>query len=108
VLLASDVSYIGVLGPRRRTEELLRELANQGISITPEALARVRAPVGLDIGAETPEEIALAIVAEIKASHTDRSGGPLRDRRGPIHEPASNLPAPAVTPVNACGVESGT
>jgi xanthine/CO dehydrogenase XdhC/CoxF family maturation factor len=108
VLLASGVSYLGVLGPRRRTEELLRELADQGASITPDALARMRAPVGLDIGAETPEEIALAIVAEIKASLAGRGGGPLRDRNGPIHEPVTNLPAPAATPASACGVETST
>lgn len=49
----------------------------------------LHAPVGLDVGAEGPEEIALSIVSEIQAALAGRAGGPLRDRAGPLHEPAA-------------------
>jgi xanthine/CO dehydrogenase XdhC/CoxF family maturation factor len=52
-----------------------------------EQRARLYAPVGLDIGADNPEEIALAILAEIRAVQSGKRGGPLRDREGPIHVP---------------------
>jgi xanthine/CO dehydrogenase XdhC/CoxF family maturation factor len=69
--------YLGILGPRARTDELLAEV---------QSIARdVYAPVGLDLGAESPEEIALAIVAEIQAVVRGAAAGFLRDRRGPIH-----------------------
>ncbi|MDB4917090.1 MAG: XshC-Cox1-family protein [Gemmatimonadetes bacterium] len=77
-LLDANAAYIGVLGPRRRTMELLGSPA--------ELPQNVHAPVGLDLGAETPDEIALAIVAEIAAVSAGRRGGMLRDRTGPIHE----------------------
>ena len=77
--LSAEPAYLGVLGPRGRTEQMLTELGQ------PEALARVHAPAGLDIGAEGPEEVARAIVAEILAVTRGRAGGPLRDRRGSIH-----------------------
>ena len=83
-LLPSPVPYIGVLGPGARTHELL-ELQSQGVAWTDAQLARVHAPVGLDIGAEEPETIALAILAEIQAVLAGRSGGSLRHRAGPIH-----------------------
>ncbi|MEP6732489.1 MAG: XdhC family protein [bacterium] len=79
-MLDANASYIGVLGPRRRTIELLGARAVDGT--LPDA---VHAPVGLDLGAESPDEIALAIVAEIAAVSAGRDGGPLRDRDGPIH-----------------------
>jgi xanthine/CO dehydrogenase XdhC/CoxF family maturation factor len=77
-LLASPACYIGVMGPRQRTERILREL-----SATEDA-GRLHAPVGLDIGANGPAEIALSIVAEIRAVLDGRSGGMLRDREGSI------------------------
>jgi len=76
------LAYLGVLGPRGRTEQMLAELDR------PEAIDRLHSPAGLDIGAEGPEEVARAIVAEILAVTRRRPGGPLRDRSGPIHEPA--------------------
>lgn len=84
-LLQSAASFVGLLGPRAKTELLLAHIAEEGIIPTEEEIARLHAPVGLDIGAETPEEIALAIVAEIQASLHDREGTPLRRREGPIH-----------------------
>jgi CTP:molybdopterin cytidylyltransferase MocA len=86
-LLASPVPYIGVLGPRHRTDELLAELRKEDEKPpSREQLGRLYAPVGLDIGAETPEEIALSILGEIHAVTSGRSGGHLRERAGSIHK----------------------
>jgi xanthine/CO dehydrogenase XdhC/CoxF family maturation factor len=81
--LPSDLPYLGILGPLKRTRRLLAE------SPAGRAPANVFAPVGMDVGAETPEEIALAIVAEIQAALRRTAGGSLRDRPGPIHPLAS-------------------
>jgi len=78
--LDRPLAYLGVLGPRGRTEQMLAEIGQQ------EAIARLHAPAGLDIGAEGPEEVAHAIIGEILAVIRQREGGPLRDRRGPIHD----------------------
>jgi xanthine dehydrogenase accessory factor len=78
-LLASSVGYIGILGPRARTDQILKDIGAAEDD-------RIHAPVGLDIGAETPEEIALAIVGEIVAHFAGHGGGLLRDRPGPIHD----------------------
>jgi xanthine dehydrogenase accessory factor len=82
-LLRSKASYIGVLGPRARTMRILAELEPSLSSL--DLLGRVRAPVGLDIGAETPREIALSVLAEIQAVLHGASALPLSRRRGPIH-----------------------
>lgn len=91
-VLPSPARYVGVLGPRSRTEALLAALPRNGVlpGVTPTAdqLDRLHAPIGLDIGAETPEEIALAILAEIRAVCSGRSGGFLRARAGRIHASA--------------------
>ncbi len=79
-LVESAAFYIGVLGPRVRTERLIAE-----IHAREEMLARLHAPVGLDIGADSPEQIALAIAAEIQAVRAGHSAGFLRDRAGSIH-----------------------
>lgn len=84
-LLPTPLKYIGVLGPKRRTEKLLDDIRREGAPVPAERLARLYGPVGLDIGADTPEEIAFAIIAEIKAVLTGRSGGVLRNREGPLH-----------------------
>lgn len=84
-LLPSPVRYLGILGPKRRTEKLLQDLQEQGITPTESQLQRFYSPVGLNIGADTPEEIALSIVAEIQAVLTHHSGGSLRNKIGPIH-----------------------
>lgn len=81
-LLRANYQYIGALGPRRRTEKILAEA---GGDFTAEQLAKLHAPVGLDIGADTPEAIALAIVAEIQAVLKKRAGGFLRERQGSIY-----------------------
>jgi xanthine dehydrogenase accessory factor len=77
-VLASDAAYIGVLGSRRRGKALLEFLDGEGVPAG--QLARVRIPVGLDIGGTTPEEIALSVLAEAIAVHHGRSGGPMRER----------------------------
>ncbi|MEG4574103.1 XdhC family protein [Microcoleus sp. N3A4] len=85
VLLPSSVRYIGLLGSKQRTERLLQEL-QQETTYTDGQLAKLYAPVGLDIGAETPDAIALAIVAEIQAVLSDRPGISLKYRNASIHE----------------------
>ncbi len=91
VLLPSSAKYLGILGPKRRTEKLLQELYADGVEYTPEQLEKLHSPVGLDIGADTPEAIALSIIAEIQAVLTNRCGGFLRNRTLPIHQPIEPL-----------------
>jgi xanthine dehydrogenase accessory factor len=90
LLLPSPVRYLGLLGPKSRSERLLQELSQAGIRTTEAQRRRLYAPVGLDLGAETSEEIALAILAEIRAVLAGRAGGPLRNRQVPIHERAQS------------------
>ena len=85
-LLPSPVRYLGILGPKSRTEKLFQELQEQGITPTENQRQRLYSPVGLDIGADTPEEIALSIVAEIQSVLANHSGGSLRNKLGPIHD----------------------
>lgn len=70
-----DVDYIGMIGSKRRTKIVLERLRENGVD--EQRLAQVHAPVGLDIGAVTPEEVALAIMAEIVAVRRGGKGGPL-------------------------------
>jgi xanthine/CO dehydrogenase XdhC/CoxF family maturation factor len=81
-LLATRVAYIGMLGPRRRTAQMLEDLGIDRLD------PRVHAPVGLAIGAETPQEIALAIVSEVQSVLTGTCAVPLRERQGAIHPQA--------------------
>ena len=87
-LLPSPAGYIGILGPKSRTAKLLEEIRDE-THVTDAQMARLHGPIGLDIGAKTPEEIALAIIAEIKAVCEARGGGYLRDRNTPIHDTAA-------------------
>jgi xanthine dehydrogenase accessory factor len=91
-LLPLPISYLGLMGPRRRTEKMLREIREEGVMVGDELLAKLHNPVGLDIGAEGPEEIALAILAEINAIFAGHGGGMLREKKGPIHSPRAELP----------------
>ncbi|MCU0618872.1 MAG: XdhC family protein [Gemmatimonadaceae bacterium] len=86
-LLATPVRYLGVLGPRARTERILAALAREGVAVE---ASRLYAPVGLDIGTDGAEQVALAIVAELLAVRSGRRPMSLRERRAPIHaaEPA--------------------
>jgi len=84
-LLPLDLHYVGLVGPRKRRNQLLSDLLDLGLTIN----AGFFAPAGLDLGAETPEEIALAIVSEIQRVFAATSGESLRDRKIPIHANAT-------------------
>ena len=84
-LLPLPLAYLGLLGPRVRAERILADIAGEGIAVTPDMRMRLRAPVGLDLGADSPEEVALSIAAEMMAVLAGRDGRPLRDRTLPIH-----------------------
>jgi xanthine dehydrogenase accessory factor len=84
--LQTDAFYVGMLGPRVRTEKIIAELASEGSPVRYEDHDRIYAPAGLDIGAISPEEIALSIIAEIKTVFSKREGGFLKLRDHPIHE----------------------
>lgn len=75
---ATEAPYIGLLGPKARRDDILASLA-------PAQRARAFGPIGLDLGAEGAEQIALSIVAEALALQAGRAGGHLRDRAAPIH-----------------------
>ena len=81
--LAGKVGYIGVMGSRRTHERRLERLREFGI--TDAEVARLHSPIGLDIGARTPEETAISICAEIVAARSGRSAQPLSATSGPIH-----------------------
>jgi xanthine/CO dehydrogenase XdhC/CoxF family maturation factor len=81
----SRLAYLGMLGPRGRTQKLLAELEASGCALTDADRSRLHAPAGLDLGAEEPEEVAAAIVAEILSVERGHSGRPLRETSGPIH-----------------------
>jgi xanthine/CO dehydrogenase XdhC/CoxF family maturation factor len=84
-LITRPLAYLGLLGPRKRAEKILDDLVAQGVAVTPEQRARLHAPVGLDLGADSPEQVALSIVAEMQAVLTQRNARPLRERLQPIH-----------------------
>ncbi|MDO1448727.1 XdhC family protein [Rhodocytophaga aerolata] len=90
-LLETDVPYIGILGPRKRTDKMLTEYEVAGKTFADQQLEKIYSPVGLDIGAETPEEIALSIVSEIQAFFTRKSGGNLKNKQGYIHDRAGEM-----------------
>ncbi|MCX2481761.1 XdhC family protein [Pedobacter sp. MC2016-15] len=78
--------YIGSLGPKKKLERMIDDLQEQGLTLNPEQMHRIFGPVGLDLGAETAEEIALSVAAEIKKVLTKTSGLSLRDKLEPIHQ----------------------
>jgi len=81
--LGTEAGYLGAMGSRRTDAERTERLRAEGVD--DEALARVMAPIGLDLGARTPEETAVSICAEIIACRTGRPAPSLRDAAGPIH-----------------------
>jgi xanthine/CO dehydrogenase XdhC/CoxF family maturation factor len=109
-LLPLPLPYLGLMGPRLRAETMLQEIRAEGVSMLPsrlplprkeragvrgttgdELLHKLHNPIGLDIGAEGPHEIALAILAEINAVFAGHGGGLLREKKGPIHSPRTEL-----------------
>lgn len=91
--LNTPAGYIGAMGSRRTHDNRTARLKEEGV--TDEQLARISSPIGLDIGARTPEETAIAIAAEIVALRTGHSGGRLAERSGPIHVADSKAEAGA-------------
>ena len=90
VAFATEAGYIGVMGSRRTHEDRVRRLRERGVG--EESLARLRSPVGLDLGGRTPQETAVSIAAELILERHGGTGSPLRSTRGPIH--ASGQPEP--------------
>jgi len=84
-LVQRNVVYVGMLGPRKKLDRMLGELKEQGVEWNSTQLEVIHSPVGLDIGAETSEEIALAILAEIKALFAGRKGSSLRSHTDVMH-----------------------
>jgi xanthine/CO dehydrogenase XdhC/CoxF family maturation factor len=84
-LLPRELPYLGLLGPKKRAEKILAELTAGGFTLTVEMRARLRGPVGLDLGGDTPETVALAVLAEIQSAFAGRDARPLRERVLPIH-----------------------
>ncbi|MHA6249610.1 XdhC family protein [Pontibacter sp. CAU 1760] len=89
-LIPLAVPYIGSLGPKKKLMRMLDELEDEGIAYTAAQLQHVYGPTGLDLGAETPEEIALSIISEIRAVLSQKSGSPLRGKMDPIHQRAQD------------------
>lgn len=86
--LETKVGYLGAMGSRRTSSERVARLRDAGVDDI--GLARLRAPIGLDIGSRTPEETAVSIVAEIIACRTGHDAPALRDADGPIHQAVAN------------------
>jgi xanthine/CO dehydrogenase XdhC/CoxF family maturation factor len=84
-LVTKGFRYIGILGPRKKLDRMLEELRTGGMTLDDEQLTAIHSPVGLDIGAETAEEIAVSIVAEIKMVLSGGAGGLLKEKGAPIH-----------------------
>lgn len=85
-LLKTNISYIGLLGPKKRTIKMYDRMKEEENPISPENESRIYSPVGLDIGASTPEEIALAVCAEIRTNFSGRDAIKLKFRNKPIYD----------------------
>lgn len=94
--LALDVAFIGALGSRRSHVQRVGALLDSGVR--PERIAQLHSPLGLDLGAVTPAEVAVSVLAEIIAArHPAASHQPLRETSGPIHQQRAARPAPTHT-----------
>ncbi|WP_406724770.1 XdhC/CoxI family protein [Streptomyces sp. GD-15H] len=102
--LRLPVAYVGAMGSRRT--HLDREARLREVGVTDPELARLRSPIGLDLGARTPEETALSIAAEIVATRRGGTGVPLTGAHTPIHhdfDPTPPAPTPAPEPAGRVG-----
>jgi xanthine dehydrogenase accessory factor len=86
LVIGRGAAYVGMIGSRRRVSTVLRHLAEEGLPL--DELEAVYTPIGFDLGAETPEEIAVSIMAELIAFHRGGTGRPMRELRPPITGPA--------------------
>ena len=84
--IGTDVKYIGLLGPAVRGEKTIDDIKAEGLDFKPEDHQRFYNPIGLDTGADNPEDIAISILAEIRAVFHDREGGFLKRRSGTIYK----------------------
>ncbi|MCD9856678.1 XdhC family protein [Epilithonimonas sp. JDS] len=85
LIIYKPLKYVGLLGPKTKLDRMIEDMASSGMVIGNEELNKLFGPVGLDIGAETSEEIAISIVAEIQAVLNQRKGLSLRDKKEKIH-----------------------
>ncbi|WP_156308905.1 XdhC family protein [Sphingobacterium endophyticum] len=85
LIIHQPVKYIGLLGPKTKLDRMIDDVKSSGINVGDEELNKLYGPVGLDIGAETSEEIAISIIAEIKAVLSQRNGLFLREKKEKIH-----------------------
>ena len=85
-LLGTDVPYVGLMGPRKRFDEMREDFREEGREFSESELDRLYTPVGLDLGGGTPHQIALSIVGEVLAVSNDRTPQHLKDREGTIHD----------------------
>lgn len=86
----AEIPYIGILGPLKKYNRMLNELVDEDIEVSKEDLVKIHAPVGLEIGAETPAEIGLSILAEIQSVLTKKEARPLKQKTDPIHDVTEN------------------
>ncbi len=86
--LGRNIPYAGILGPSKRSQQLIADAELGGATLS----LALHSPMGLDIGADGPEQVALSVVAEIQATVNGRSGGLLRERGGSIHARAEESP----------------
>ena len=89
-IVRQEFGYIGLLGPAQKRDRMLSGLNDQGIHLDETQLSKIHGPAGLDIGAENSTEIALSIVAEVKAFLSGRSGSPLKLKKEAIHNRVIN------------------
>mgnify|MGYP002713041268 CR=1 FL=1 len=90
-LIATQINYVGILGPKKKGDKMMQQLLKEGVNFTSEITNRIHYPIGLDIGADTPEEIAVSIIAEIKAKFSGRTGRFLKQRKTSIHDKKGEL-----------------
>jgi xanthine dehydrogenase accessory factor len=100
-LLPLPLRYLGLMGPKKRAEKMVRESREEGFQIDDEQLQRLHNPIGLDIGAEGPEQIALAVLGEIQAVIAAHGGGFLREKKTSIHAARNEAARPAESIVSA-------
>jgi len=85
-LIKNPPAYLGIMGPRKRFDKMIAQLKDEGAYPGDDWAQRVHSPIGLDLGAETPDEIALSVVSEIQAFFSKAKGGYLKDFDSPIHD----------------------